>query len=120
MKTLLHAAIDTGNVGLVRVLLEKGADVNKNMVFTHRGPPDTFYLMSCLQLAKEKGNAEIVKMLVEAQAEEVIKDGLPKLSRFFYRGWNGVKNYDDGGAGKWKEKTKKGKVKKLSKSRSRK
>ena len=44
-QTLLHAAIICSHVEVVKLLIQKGADVNQNMCFTHKG---RFYLISCL------------------------------------------------------------------------
>ena len=66
-QTLLHAAIQTANADLVRLLVAHGADVNQNMVFS-RGR--RYYLMSCLQLAMEMKSADVIEVLRAARARE--------------------------------------------------
>jgi ankyrin repeat protein len=59
--TPLFFACDRSNVEIVKILLEKGADVNVK---------DTFYGASPLGWSLGKGNAEIVRMLVEKGAKD--------------------------------------------------
>ena len=70
----MHAAIDTGVVALVALLNSKGADVNQNMVYTYGG---NYYVMSCLELALEKGEegegGAIIEALRSAGAQEAIE-----------------------------------------------
>jgi len=63
--TLLHAAIIDDNVELARLLVAKGADVDKNMCFTCSGE---HFLISCLHLASEQGNAGMIELLANAGA----------------------------------------------------
>ncbi len=57
--TALSFACDRGNVELVRLLLEKGADPNAT---------DSFYGATPIVWAAQKGNVQIVKMLLEKGA----------------------------------------------------
>ena len=101
-QTLLHAAIQTGNVELVRLLVTHGAaDVSQNMVFTSGG---RYYLMSALQLAKEMGHADIAEVLAAAGAQEEVSADLFDTVGNFYKfgGWDkNSMNYREGGEGKW-------------------
>jgi len=105
LMTLLHAAIDTGHVDLVKLLVARGADVNTNMVFTHKskglgGGGRTYYLMSCLQLAMEKGNGDMVEVLTNAGAQEEV-DAEQQCDTNWGHGSGETKNYKEGGEGKW-------------------
>jgi ankyrin repeat protein len=98
--TLLHVAIDTGVVSLVDLLIEKGSDVNQNMVFTEGGH---YYLMSCLELAIENGNQHMISTLLSAGAREAIEQ--KKGKGHFYRSGNWDRDkisYGQGGKGKWR------------------
>ena len=108
---LLHAAVIDGNVDLARLLISKGADANQNMCFTCKGKP---YLISCLQLATEQGDAEMVDLLTSAGAQMEVTAALTDTVRLFSNGGE-PKPYE---AGRWtetrakkkrKEKGKKGK-----------
>lgn len=64
----LLAAVMGGNAGCVRRLLEAGADPNKS----YNGKTG---MLPLLVLAADKGNAEIVRLLVEHQADVTVTDG---------------------------------------------
>ncbi|GMH54516.1 hypothetical protein TrRE_jg13054 [Triparma retinervis] len=93
-KTLLHETIMTGNLDLVKMLLDHGADVNQSMMMTvinksssntngtddenieddsdDVGPEDiTFFVLTCLDIAAEVGSEEISEALRNAGAPEV-------------------------------------------------
>ncbi len=60
--TALFYAAQNGHSGVVRFLIEKGADVNVK---------DTFYGMTALQRAAGQGQAEVVKLMIERGASGV-------------------------------------------------
>jgi hypothetical protein len=71
-RTALSFAADRGNVEIVRMLLERGADVNAK---------DTFYHVTAMTWALDKGNVEIVRLLLEKGAtggEEALQTGVDK------------------------------------------
>lgn len=113
-RTLLHAAIQTANADLVRLLVAHGADVNQNMVFTS-GDRERYYLMSCLQLAMEMGSADVIEVLRTAGALEQVDAELADTVRMFSRNYDQSKaiKYHEGGEGKFREsqEQKKGKKK---------
>jgi len=102
----LHAAINTGVVALVALLISKGADVNQNMVYTYRS---NYYVMSCLELALEKGEegegGAIIEALRSAGAQEAVEyDKGRGKGKYFHRScdWDKhVRLYRKGGEGKW-------------------
>ena len=105
---MLHKAISSQNVALVNLLLSKGADVNQNMVFTFKNKK---YIQSCLQLAMEVGNLDILQILQAHDAQEEVKGGIDGLTdkvrfleRYGLRGDEMVISYRSGGEGKWKAK----------------
>jgi len=116
-ETLLHSAIQTQNVGLVQMLIEMGANVNENMIWTAEDQWEKrFWLISCLQLAMEIGNKDICDTLKSAGAEEVV-DVMPEgvnLNIWTYWEWSKSDNadeddeppefynYENGGQGLWK------------------
>ena len=100
-QTLLHAAIQTANADLVRLLVAHGADVNQNMVFS-RGR--RYYLMSCLQLAMEMKSADVIEVLRAARARERVNKPLADTVRMFTRCYDESKaiKYHEGGEGKFR------------------
>ena len=108
--TLLHHAIAIRNVEIVKLLLEKGADVNRNMIFTH----GQIYSISCLQMAREQQSEDIVQLLLEHKASEVgeFSNGRSSLPNFTR--WRSPISASDH-PGKWAAHTapdkKKGKMK---------
>jgi len=62
-RSLLTAAVQTGNVSLVQTLVEAGAMINEN---PGNGPMHAY---TTLQSAAEQGNLEIVRYLIEAGAD---------------------------------------------------
>lgn len=69
---LLLAAIGGNNVAMVEFLLEKGANPNELAEESYALPPNM--IGSVLQLAAERGRAEIVKCLLAHGADRDIKD----------------------------------------------
>ena len=55
----IHLAIESGNLSLIRIMIQRGADVNK-MAVLHGGST-----VSCLSLAANQGNIEIVRFLLD-------------------------------------------------------
>jgi len=113
-ETLLHSAIQTQNVSLVQMLIEKGAKVNENMIWTSEGEQEKrFWLISCLQLAMEIGNKDICDALKNAGAKQVVNvvpDGV-NLNMETYWEWSKsdnvddpveFENYENGGQGLWR------------------
>jgi len=94
---LLHAAVIEGNVNLARLLISKGADVNQNMCFTCKGKQ---YLISCLQLATEQADAEMVELLTGAGAQMEVTAALTGAVRMFSKFGGAMRSYQ---AGKWTE-----------------
>jgi hypothetical protein len=86
---LLHAAVIDGSVHLARLLISKGADANQNMCFMVEDDPEAGheppYLISCLQLATEQGDAEMVDMLTSAGAQMEVTAPLTDTVRGFTR-----------------------------------
>ena len=75
----LAVAAKYGNVELVRILIEKGANVNKDgecAVPAIGRESEPLACSSVLELAAEKGNAEIVKLLLEKGAKKGRKNAL--------------------------------------------
>jgi len=109
---LLHAAIISGNLELVRLLLDKGANVNQNMVFTWKRKS---YLISSLQLACEQGDTEIMELLTRAGAQKEVTDPLVDVVRMFNRFGDEPSNEE----GKWtlKQKQESGEGRKKSKGK---
>lgn len=73
-RTPLSFAADRGNVEIVRMLLEKGADVNAK---------DTFYGGTALTWAADKGHTDIVRLLLAkgaGPAADVLMTGARKKS----------------------------------------
>jgi Ankyrin repeats (many copies) len=71
-RTALSFAADRGSVEIVKMLLERGADVNAK---------DTFYNVTAMTWALEKGNVEIVRLLLDKGAtggEEALQSGVDK------------------------------------------
>ena len=71
-RTALSFAADRGSVEIVKMLLERGADVNAK---------DTFYNATAMVWALEKGNVEIVRLLLDKGAtggEEALQTGVDK------------------------------------------
>ena len=87
--TSLHASVSPGNISIVQMLLEKGADVNMQ---DNKGNTALFYAVHGgnsviiqmlikkgaevnihdLQLAEQKGNTKIIKMLKAAQSNTTL------------------------------------------------
>jgi hypothetical protein len=71
-RTALSFAADRGNVEIVRMLLERGADVNAK---------DTFYGATALDLALQNGQVDVVRLLLDKGAtggEEALQTGVDK------------------------------------------
>ena len=64
--TPLHRAVDNGNVEIVRILVNAGADLN---IKSSRGSDPT-----PLHIAVQDGNAELVRILVDAGADPNIRN----------------------------------------------
>ena len=102
---LLHAAVIDGNVDLARLLISKGADANQNMCFTCKRKP---YLISCLQLASEQGDTEMVELLTSTGAQMEVTAALTGTVRMFSHFGEDPKPYE---AGRWTETRAKKKAK---------
>ena len=97
-KSLLHVAIQQENLELVKLLLEKGAHVNTNMIFTH----GKIYSISCLQMAREQHSNDIVQVLLEHKATEAGEQDSKIDERNFNRAGSVISAAD--APGQWAEK----------------
>ena len=70
----LSVAIKYGNLELVRILIEKGADVNKDEECQYSKDGDV--CTSVLEVAAFEGKAEVVKLLLEKGAKKGRKEAL--------------------------------------------
>jgi len=72
---VLHEAILTGNLELVRFLLDKGAEINHNMVVTRKEEgKHVHWVLSSVQIAMDLGHDNIVELLLERGGKEIVED----------------------------------------------
>jgi ankyrin repeat protein len=67
--TPLMEAVGQGQTGIVRLLIQRGANVNVRCIYSHEGEEVT-YRRTPLQLASQAGYADIVLLLKQAGAKE--------------------------------------------------